>query len=108
MAGTSGFWATTRRSSAISLTAWVLRNRRRVDPAFAAWRRFAARLASRNVVWRDWEGPLAFADRAARSIPAHADTIREIADLYARLRYAPAPCADDLERLRRRIAGFHP
>ncbi|MBK7017576.1 MAG: DUF3488 domain-containing transglutaminase family protein [Sulfuritalea sp.] len=92
----------------LGLTAWVLRNRRRVDPAFAAWRRFAARLASRNVVWRDWEGPLAFADRAARSIPAHADTIREIADLYARLRYAPAPCADDLERLRRRIAGFHP
>lgn len=92
----------------LGLTAWVLRNRRRVDPAFAAWRRFAARLASRNVVWRDWEGPLAFADRAARSIPAHADTIREIADLYARLRYAPAPCADDLERLRRRITGFHP
>jgi hypothetical protein len=58
----------------LGLTAWVLRNRRRVDPAFAAWRRFAARLASRNVVWHDWEGPLAFADRAARSIPAHADT----------------------------------
>ncbi len=92
----------------LGLTAWVLRNRRRIDPAFAAWRRFAARLASRNVVWRDWEGPLAFADRAARSLPDHADAIREIADLYARLRYAPAPCAEDLEHLRLRIAGFHP
>jgi hypothetical protein len=49
----------------LGLTAWVLRNRRRIDPAFAAWQRFAGRLAARGTVWHPWEGPLAFADRAA-------------------------------------------
>lgn len=92
----------------LSLTAWVLRNRRRTDPAFAAWRRFTGRLAARGTVWRDWEGPLAFAARAAEAFPADAVAIHEIAALYARLRYAPAPQQDDLERLRRRIADFRP
>jgi transglutaminase-like putative cysteine protease len=92
----------------LGLTAWVLRNRRRVDPALAAWRRFTGRLAARGTVWRAWEGPLAFAERAAATSPAHAAAIREIAALYAQLRYAPSPRREDLDLLRRRIAGFRP
>ncbi len=92
----------------LGLTAWVLRNRRRTDPAFAAWRRFTGRLAARGTVWRNWEGPLAFAERAAAASPAHATAIRDIAALYARLRYAPAPRREDLERLRRQVADFRP
>lgn len=92
----------------LGLTAWILRNRMRVDPALAAWRRFAAKLARRGAVWHPWEGPLAFAERAAREIPAHADGIREIAALYARLRYGAAPLASDLARLKTRIAAFKP
>jgi hypothetical protein len=77
------------RDGAAGPDGWVLRNRLRVDPALAAWRRFTRRLARRGIVWRDWEGPLAFAERAAAIDPAQADGIREIAALYAGLRYAP-------------------
>lgn len=90
----------------LGLTAWILRNRMRVDPALAAWRRFTAKLARHGAAWHPWEGPLAFAERAAREAPAHADGIREIAALYARLRYGAAPQASDLARLKTRIAAF--
>jgi transglutaminase-like putative cysteine protease len=65
------------------LTVWILRNRQRVDPALAAWRRFTARMARRGIVWQAWEGPLQFAERAARLAPQHAREIGEIAALYA-------------------------
>ncbi|MDZ4251289.1 MAG: DUF3488 and DUF4129 domain-containing transglutaminase family protein [Sulfuritalea sp.] len=92
----------------LGLTAWILRNRLRVDPALAAWRRFTRRLAKRGIAWQSWEGPLAFAERAAALAPHHAAGIREIAALYVRLRYGPAPQGSDLERLKRHIAGFRP
>jgi hypothetical protein len=92
----------------LGLTAWILRNRLRVDPALAAWRRFTARLARRGIAWQPWEGPLAFADRAARQSPSHAKSISEIAALYARLRYGPASREHDLIQLKAKIAAFHP
>ncbi|MDP2826810.1 MAG: DUF3488 and DUF4129 domain-containing transglutaminase family protein [Sulfuritalea sp.] len=92
----------------LGLTLWILRNRLRVDPALAAWRRFTRRLAKRGIAWQTWEGPLAFAERAAVQAPLHAARIREIAALYARLRYGPAPQTGDLERLKSRIGGFKP
>jgi hypothetical protein len=58
----------------LGLTAWILRNRLRVDPALVAWRRFTARLPGAASPGSAWEGPLAFAERAgmqARSMPAH-------------------------------------
>ena len=92
----------------LALTGWFLRNRQRVDPALAAWRRFTARLARRGIAWQAWEGPRAFAERAAGQAPAHAERIAEIAALYARLRYGPAPQASDLVRLKAEIAAFKP
>jgi len=92
----------------LGLTIWVLRNRLRVDPALAAWRRFAARLARRGIVWQPWEGPLAFAARAAGQAPRHAQSINEIATLYARMRYGASPQERDLLRLKQKIAAFHP
>ncbi len=92
----------------LALTAWILRNRLRVDPALKAWRRFTARLARRGIAWQPWEGPLAFAERAARQAPAHAASIEAIAALYARLRYGPAPQPSDLLRLKAEIAAFKP
>jgi transglutaminase-like putative cysteine protease len=92
----------------LGLTAWILRNRLRVDPALAAWRRFTARLARRGVAWHAWEGPLAFAERAARQLPADSEGIREIAALYAHLRYGQAPEADDLAMLKAKVAAFKP
>lgn len=92
----------------LGLTIWILRKRRRVDPALAAWRRFTRRLARLGIAWQTWEGPLAFAERAAAQAPPLAAGIREIAALYARLRYGPTPQADDLEQLKSRIAAFKP
>jgi len=92
----------------LGLTAWILRNRLRVDPALAAWRRFTARLARRGIAWQPWEGPQAFAERAARQAPMHAAAIGEIAALYARVRYGPAPQAGELIRLKARISAFRP
>jgi hypothetical protein len=92
----------------LGLTAWILRNRLRVDPAFAAWRRFTARLAKHGIAWQPWEGPLAFAERAAAQVPAHSESIREIAGLYARLRYGATPLASDLVQLKLKIAAFNP
>ena len=92
----------------LGLTAWILRNRMRVDPALAAWRRFTARLARRGIAWQPWEGPLAYARRAARQVPLHAESIVEIAALYARLRYGPEPQASDLIRLKAKITAFKP
>jgi transglutaminase-like putative cysteine protease len=92
----------------LGLTAWILRNRMRVDPALAAWRRFTARLARRGIAWQRWEGPLAFANRAATLTPNHAESIHEIGALYALLRYGPAPQASDLIKLKAKIAAFKP
>jgi transglutaminase-like putative cysteine protease len=92
----------------LGLTAWILRNRLRIDPALAAWRRFTARLAKRGIVWRPWEGPLAFAERAAQQAPNHATSIKAIAALYARLRYAPDPQTRDLVEFKAKIAAFSP
>ena len=92
----------------LGLTAWILRNRLRIDPTLAGWRRFTARLARRGIIWRTWEGPLAFAERAATADPSLGDGIREIAALYARLRYGPAPQASDLIRLKNLVAAFRP
>lgn len=92
----------------LALTAWILHHRQRVDPALAAWRRFTARLAKRGAAWQAWEGPRAYAERASAALPERADAIREIADLYIRLRYGWGGDARDLQQLRRLVAAFRP
>lgn len=92
----------------LALTAWILRNRTRVDPALAAWREFTTRLRRRGITWQHWEGPRAFAERAARQAPEHAKSIHDIAALYVRLRYGPAPQSADLAQLKTRISAFNP
>jgi transglutaminase-like putative cysteine protease len=92
----------------LGLTGWILRNRLRVDPALGAWRRFTTRLARRGIAWQPWEGPLAFAERAAGQIPSHSERILEIAALYARLRYGAAPLPGDLDALKNKVAAFRP
>ncbi|MFZ2627253.1 MAG: transglutaminase domain-containing protein, partial [Rugosibacter sp.] len=90
------------------LTAWILRQRQRPDPALVAWRRFTARLARRGISWQAWEGPEEFAARAAQHLPEHAKSINGIAQVYARLRYAAYPQAADLALLKTQIAHFKP
>lgn len=92
----------------LGLTGWILRNRLRVDPALGAWHRFTGRLARRGIAWQPWEGPQAFAERAAGQIPSHSERIFEIAALYTRLRYGAAPLPGDLDALRNKVAAFRP
>lgn len=72
------------------VSVWTLRQRRTATPAERAWQRFCSRLTRLGIVRADWEGPLAFADRVARSRPELAPLCREAAGLYAQLRYGRA------------------
>jgi len=71
---------------------WQSRVRRpRSDPVELGYARYCRVLAAAGVTREPWEGPLGFGERAAARLTASAVAIREIADLYAHLRYAPAP-----------------
>ena len=92
----------------IGLTGWILYQRKRLDPALAAWLRFTRRLARRGVVWQPWEGPLDFGERAASQFPGNAANIRSIAGDYAILRYSSRADQNALSRLRSMISSFRP
>jgi transglutaminase-like putative cysteine protease len=90
------------------LTAWILHQRKQIDPARRAWLRFTRRLAKRGVQWQDWEGPQDFARRASLALPTHAASIQAITDSYSRLRYAPQATPADLDQLKNQIRRFRP
>ena len=92
------------------LTAWTLRQRRRADPPARLWEKLSRRLARRGFGRHPDEGPLDYAERVGRALPAAAADMRDMAALYARLRYAApgADRADALGQLRRRVASFRP
>nr|MDQ3625443.1 DUF3488 and transglutaminase-like domain-containing protein [Verrucomicrobiota bacterium] len=77
---------------------------RRREEIVRLYERYCRRLAGAGVAREPWEGPLAFAERAANRLPQRAARIREIAGLYARTRYGPAPNDPAaLAELRRRV-----
>ena len=70
------------------LVAWGTRPRR--DALVRDFERFSRVLAAAGLPPRQpSEGPLHFAERAARHFPARADAIRRIGDIYIAHRYAP-------------------
>ena len=74
---------------------WRWRSRLPSDPVARAWQRFCTRLARRGLPRGPHEGPLDFTERVAAQRPERAEAIREIGELYARLRYgASAPSAE--------------
>jgi transglutaminase-like putative cysteine protease len=91
-----------------ALILWALGGRRPRDPVERCWIDFCRRLARAGLPRLPWEGPLAYAERAAAAFPRHADTLRGIAQSYALQRYGPILGADDLKSLRRRIRRFRP
>jgi hypothetical protein len=70
--------------------------------------RFQARLAGRGLPRHHWEGPVDFAERAARQRPADAAEIDGITRSYVRLRYGENPGAGELDRLRQLVKRFRP
>ena len=63
----------------------------------------AKRLSKRGVTAGRTEGPVAFLDRAATTLPDLADQLREIRKLYIALRYGPRPTDHDLQRLKHAV-----
>ena len=98
------FWSV---AVVIGLTAaWLLWRFRGHDPAQAAWLAFCAKLARRGVARRTDEGPIDFALRVAAALPDKAAAVREIAELYADLRYGRAPSREGVQRLRQAVRAF--
>jgi len=63
----------------------------------------AKRLSKRGLTAGRTEGPVAFLDRAATTLPDLADQLREIRKLYIALRYGPRPTDHDLQRLKHAV-----
>jgi hypothetical protein len=70
--------------------AWEFRPRRR-DPVDLAWDRVCARLAARGYPRAPHEGPVDYARRVARALPAFAPALQDLVDAYVGARYLPGP-----------------
>lgn len=94
----------------LALITWAVFRRADGDALDRIWRRFSAKLAHHGLARLQSEGPIDYADRVARALPAHAAEVHDIAATYARLRYgAASPASADLTRqLAQRIREFSP
>jgi transglutaminase-like putative cysteine protease len=92
------------------LLAWLafeFRPKRR-DPAALSYARFVRRLERRGIELPTGEAPRDFAKRVRRLRPDLGTESLAITELYLRLRYGPAPAANDLRLLRGLVARFRP
>ena len=103
-----GALVTTSLALMALLLGWAYRRQRRPDPLERVWDAFCGKMAHGGTPRHPWEGPIDFARRAARAHPDRRNTIREIAELYARLRYGSTDDTKQVEtlRLRKRIKQF--
>lgn len=100
------FWST---AAAIGLVAlWLFGRWKREDPVQRAWSTFCARMARAGFPRIRSEGPLAFAERSGRLLPQRADLIRNIASLYANLRYGRNRDPGESRQLRELVSRFRP
>jgi transglutaminase-like putative cysteine protease len=87
--------------------AWMqLRTRSRVDRVKALYEYFCRKTVRLGVPRDPCEGPLDFAQRAAQSLPNESNRIRQIADTYILLRYAPQPAPGMLDRFAKEVNAF--
>ena len=87
--------------------AWMqLRARSRVDRVKALYEYFCRKTARLGVPRDPCEGPLDFARRAAQSLPNESNGIRQIADTYVLLRYAPQPVPGMLNTFAKEVNAF--
>ena len=87
--------------------AWMqLRTRSRADRVKALYEYFCRKIARLGVPRDPCEGPLDFARRAALSLPNESRRIREIADTYILLRYAPQPAPGMLDSFAKEVNAF--
>ena len=90
-----------------SYFAWMqLRTRARLDRVKALYEYFCRKTARLGVPRDPCEGPLDFARRAAQSLPNESNRIRQIADTYILLRYAPQPAPGMLDTFAKEVNSF--
>jgi len=100
------FWSV---AGVLLLTAlWLLRGIRREDPVQRAWLRFCDKLAHAGLARARAEGPLDYASRVARALPARENAVRAIALLYVDQRYGPGPDTRSIARLKHLVREFGP
>jgi len=87
----------------VLLALWSFRRLARPDPVQRAWIAFCAKLGRRGLARAPHEGPRDYASRAAAALPAAADAIRAIGELYVALRYGRDADAPRIGELRRRV-----
>jgi transglutaminase-like putative cysteine protease len=87
---------------------WLLRGMRREDAVQRAWMRFCDKLARAGVSRAGTEGPLDYAARVARRLPASETAVRAITALYVDQRYGPAADGESLARLKHLVRDFAP
>jgi hypothetical protein len=83
-----------------------LRTRSRADRVKALYERFCRKAARLGVQRDPWEGPSDFSSRAALLLPNESKHIREIANTYIALRYAPEPAGVVLDRFAKEVRAF--
>lgn len=89
--------------------AWMqLRTRSRLDRVKALYEYFCRKTARLGVSRDPCEGPLDFARRAAQSLPNESNRIRQIAETYILLRYAPQTPPGMLDRFAKEVSAFGP
>lgn len=87
--------------------AWMrLRTRTRVDRVKTLYEYFCRKIARLGVSLDPCEGPLDFARRAALSLPNESNRIRQIANTYILLRYAPQSAPGMLDRFTKEVNAF--
>jgi transglutaminase-like putative cysteine protease len=86
---------------------WMrLRTRPRLDRVKALYESFCRKTARLGVQRGPCEGPLDFARRAGRLLPNESNRIRQIADIYILLRYAPQHAPAILDRFAQQVNAF--
>jgi hypothetical protein len=80
----------------------------RLDEVQRLYKSFLDRLHRSGLRREPWEGPVDFCHRAVRLRPAHEGAIRRITTSYVHLRYGPAHCEAELDRMRKLLRSFRP
>ncbi len=78
------------------------------DPVVRIYHQFCNKLARVGIRRQPHEGPLDFAERAARQLPAQQSSIMLITRLYTRLRYEANPQGKQLQQFRQLTGKFRP
>ena len=81
---------------------------KRPDLTSRLYQQFCNKLARHGMARESSEGPMDFAHRAAKVLPASEKPIQTITRLYVALRYHPDPPSDGLGQLRQQVQSFNP